>query len=135
MNPLSAATWGVFLLRGKEAKIIPPKLWPLKDGEAVSMALQVGPRLVIDGKVQKFKEGLPARRSALGITSSGWIEIALSETPLLLKEWAALLKNDCPQAINLDGGGSSQLSIEQSNLSLNVEGLTNIPNVVGVFRK
>lgn len=137
INPLRDTSWGVFLLsglEGSEAKIIPQSAWK-KITDPVLTALQVGPRLVVDGKVPKFKEGLPARRSAICVTSDGWVEIALSETPLLLKEWANLLQKECPQALNLDGGGSSQMAISHANLSLKVEGLTNVPNAIAVFRK
>lgn len=138
LNPLRDVSWGVFFMggpEGREPKIVPPKQWPPPAGETVTMALQVGPRLVIDGKIPKFKEGPPSRRSAVGIASDGWIVIALSETPLLLKEWATLLKEDCPQALNLDGGGSSQFSFLNANLSSKVDGLTNVPDVLAIFRK
>ncbi len=136
INPLRNASWGIFLLNGKDgAKIIPQQDWEREDPSSVVLALEVGPRLVVDGRIQSFKEGVPSRRSAVGITRSGWIEIALSESPISLKDWATFLQKDCLQALNLDGGGSSQISVSLPRLSLKVEGLTNVPNALAVFGK
>lgn len=133
INPLRKTNWGIFLLGGKEGrepKIILPKQWR-PDG--VSMAIQVGPRLVVDGKIPSFKESTPSRRSAIGISPEGAVVIALSESPLMLREWATLLQKYCVQALNLDGGGSSQLSAKLPNFSLKVEGATGVTNAIAVF--
>lgn len=134
INPVRMVSWGIFTLGGPEGRepgIVSRKDWR-PDG--VSLAIQVGPRLVIDGKIPSFKESEPSRRSAVGISPDGWVIIALSEAPLLLKEWAAVLQQECVQALNLDGGGSSQISVRIPGLSLDVEGLTNVPNALALFR-
>lgn len=132
LQPLRASAWGILALSGGAAKILHRKEWSEKGIEA---ALQVGPRLVVDGEIQKFKESGPARRSGVGITSDGKLEIALSEKPMLLSEWAALLAKDCPNALNLDGGGSTQISARSGEFVLNVEGYTAVPNALAVFAK
>ncbi len=135
INPLRDVSWGIFLLGGKdgtEPAIIHKKEW---NPENVLMAIQAGPRLVIDGKIPSFKDISPSRRSAVGITADGRVVIALAESLILLKEWAEILREDCVTALNLDGGGSSQLSVKMPGLSLKVVGLTNVPNAVAVFRK
>jgi len=132
LNPLRNNSWGVFVIEGKHPKIIARKDW---NPAGVLTALQVGPRLVVDGKVLGFKETLPARRSAVGITQDGQVVIAVSEKPIYLKEWAEFLKQDCVQALNLDGGGSTQLSVATPKIKITIEGETAVPNVVAVFRK
>lgn len=132
VNPVRKAAWGIFLVGAGGPRVIHQKEW---SSDGVTTAIQVGPRLIVDGKIQRFKEGVPSRRSAIGVTKEGWVMIALSETPLTLKEWAETLQKDCPQALNLDGGGSSQLSAAFPGLSLKVEGVTTVPNTVAVFKK
>jgi uncharacterized protein YigE (DUF2233 family) len=130
LNPLRNAAWGVFAMTGGGARILHRNDWnPI----GVSMALQVGPRLVVDGIVQKFKEAAPDRRSAVGVTADGKVVIAVADKPMLLPEWAAFLKKDCPNALNLDGGNSTQVAAAVGEWSLNVEGLTAVPNALAVF--
>ncbi|MBI3540782.1 MAG: phosphodiester glycosidase family protein [Deltaproteobacteria bacterium] len=133
LNPVRNSTWGIFVLGGKDGKT--PAILSRKDWkpELSTLALQVGPRLVIDGQVPSFKEGSPTRRSAMGITPDGKIEIALSESPLTLREWAEWLKKDCPQVLNLDGGGSSQVSVNSPHFSLQVMGATTVPDAIALF--
>jgi uncharacterized protein YigE (DUF2233 family) len=119
IQPLRNAAWGIFTFS--------------KGG--VTAALQVGPRLVVGGEIQHFKEAGPSRRSAVGITPEGKVEIAVAEKPMLLAEWAAFLKKDCPDALNLDGGGSTQISVHTADFDLNVEGFTAVPNALGVFAR
>ena len=148
INPVREVSWGIFLIDAKGPRIIQRKDWlpsravasaVLREAawksDGVKTAIQVGPRLVVDGKVQTFKEAEPSRRSAIGITPEGLIEIVLSENLLTLKEWAETLQKDCPNALNLDGGGSSQLSAAFSGLSLKIDGMTTVPNAVAVFKK
>lgn len=137
LNPLRETSWGIFLLKekGKEASIISHRDWKSADLPSTMLAIQVGPRLVIDGKIPSFIESGPTRRSAVGMTRQGMVMIALTEGGLSLREWAELLAQECPWALNLDGGGSSQIAVKTGSFSLNVEGLTAVPNAIGVFGK
>jgi uncharacterized protein YigE (DUF2233 family) len=130
-NPLRNAAWGVFSVGLDGAKIRHRNDWVPK---GVDVALQVGPRLVVDGVVQRFKEAAPDRRSAVGVAPDGKVVIAVSEKALALSEWAEILKRDCPNALNLDGGSSTQLAAGIDGWSLIVEGLTAVPNALAVFR-
>lgn len=132
IHPVRNASWGIFLLGGKGPAIIHQRDW---NPEGVSMAIQVGPRLLVDGKVPSFKETGPSRRSALGITAEGLVVVAASDQPLLLREWALLLQKESVQALNLDGGGSSQISAKIGGFSLEVEGATGIPDAIAVFKR
>ncbi len=131
-NPVRENSWGVFEIEDGKLRILARKDWnPFPE----ATALQVGPRLVVNGQVQSFKESVPSRRSAVGITKDGQLVIAVSEKLLYLKEWAELLKRECPQALNLDGGGSTQLSVATPKIKIHIEGATAVPNAVAVFRK
>lgn len=133
INPLRKADWGIFQIQEKTASIIHRKEWT---GLGVITAIQVGPRLLISGKIPFFKpEQNPHRRSAVGITETGEILVALSESPLYLSSWAKILQQWAVSALSLDGGGSSQLSATLPGFSLEVPGTTGVPNVVAIFQK
>lgn len=134
-NPLRQTSWGVFSLGGKTGH--EPLIQATRDWrpEGAQLAIQVGPRLLVDGKIPHFKETIASRRSAIGITGDGFVEIAISDTPVTLQEWAEEMQKDCVQAMNLDGGGSSQLSVAHPALSFNIVGATGVPNAVAVLRR
>lgn len=127
--------WGVFQITGGDFPAASIKHRKDFRSSGVDLALQVGPRLVVDGKIQKFQENGPHRRSAVGVTSEGRVILAVSETAIDLAVWAKLLQPECVQALNLDGGGSTQLSVRTQKLSLDVLGFTSVANALGVFAK
>ncbi len=133
VNPLRNAGWGIFQIKNGRPAIIHRGEW---SPEEVELALQVGPRLVVNGQIPSFKpESEPHRRSAVGVTADGKLLIALCGTPIGIGEWAALLAREAPNALNLDGGGSSQISVKLKDFSLEVPGTTGIPNALAVFPK
>lgn len=132
LNPLRNAAWGVFSMTAGGARILHRHDW---NPQGASVAVQVGPRLVVDGVVQKFKEAPPDRRSAVGVTADGKVVMAVADQPLSLADWAAFLRKDCPNALNLDGGSSTQIAAAVEEWSLNVEGLTAVPNALAVFSR
>lgn len=133
VNPLRQVDWGIFQIRPGVAAIIHRSQW---GGEGVETALQAGPRLVIDGKIPSFKaETESHRRSAIGVTSEGKIIIAISEAPIPLRQWAELMQQQSVAALNLDGGGSSQISVKLKDFSLELPGTTGVPNALAVFEK
>ncbi|MBI2083454.1 MAG: phosphodiester glycosidase family protein [Deltaproteobacteria bacterium] len=131
LNPLRNSEWGIFQIRDKTPSVIHRRDW---NPEKVEIAIQVGPRLVIDGRIPSFKpEEEPHRRSAIGVTKEGKILIAIADEPIEMKKWAELIQRYAPFAMNLDGGGSSQISVRLKDLSLELIGTTAIPNAVAVF--
>lgn len=141
-KPLSSLrnnSWGVFTLAGKGGRtpmILPRDQWNARREEIrPQLALQVGPRLVIQGTIPHFKEFLPAQRSAVGVTNDHWIEIGIAKKPLSLGQWAALMKQDCVQALNLDGGGSSQISVKAGEFSMELPGETPVPNALAIYKE
>ncbi|MBI2982352.1 MAG: phosphodiester glycosidase family protein [Deltaproteobacteria bacterium] len=132
-NPLRNSEWGIFQIIDRTPSIIHRREW---NPEKVEMAIQVGPRLVIDNKIPSFKpEEQPHRRSAIGITKGKKILIAIADEPIEMKRWAELVQRQAPDTMNLDGGGSSQISVRLKDFSLELIGTTGVPNAVAVFEK
>jgi uncharacterized protein YigE (DUF2233 family) len=105
---------GVLYTDNKGLGIARPKAMAKKRG--VTNALQVGPMLVEQRATLKFRtDGPAAERSVVCLSGDGIIVLALM-TPLSLHDTAALMQASvneggfgCRQAINLDGGSSTQL--------------------------
>ena len=136
IHSLRRTSWGVFLMnRDNTPGVIPSQEWHGDEADTTTLAIQAGPRLVVHGKIPNLKESVPDRRSAVGITPDGKVLIAASETLLTLRQWAEFISRFCPDALNLDGGGSTQIAAEMPNLSLQVVGMTGVPNALAVFRK
>lgn len=133
VNPLRNADWGIFQMKAGLPSIIHRRQW---NPDGVETAVQAGPRLVIDGRTPSFKpEPEPHRRTALGITPDGWLLVALCDTPIEIRPWAEALQKEAVAALNLDGGGSSQLSMSLKGFVLELPGTANVPNAVAVFGK
>lgn len=113
LNPLRRADWGVLYVAGRRAALVHTRDYRAPRG--VEFAIQCGPRLVIDGVVPKLKPQR-ARRTALGIQGSRRLVLAVSQAPLDISELARLFAATesaggfgCRQALNLDGGSSTQI--------------------------
>lgn len=109
-QPLRGSSWSTFYLRGNRAGIVPAGVTLPK---GVTQALQCKPRLVVDGKIQSFKANAATRRSAVGIDARGRVILAAANGRLTLEQWAACLRDTfgCVNALNLDGGPSTQLAV------------------------
>lgn len=136
-NPLKDISWwGVFYIKNNKPYISNPKHF--YQDEQIDFAIQSGPRLLIRGKIPSLKQGI-ADRSALGITSQGKVIILVStNAAMTTDELAHLLKAyplNCTDAINLDGGSSSQLYAHINSFQLNVHGFSNVSDAIVVKRK
>ena len=111
-----------------------------------SEAIQSGPRLILNGKItENVNSEDRSRRSAVCLdkkqrliilVSSGLVGVTLHELQLKLKE----PDFDCQDALNLDGGGSSQLYVNTKILTDHAEdeeifiaGRDPIPVALGLF--
>jgi uncharacterized protein YigE (DUF2233 family) len=92
-------------------------------GEAFGLeAVQAGPRLVVSGSIAKGIKsgGQKSRRSGICLTKNGHITIFALTSALRgasLYELSALLvtpESGCRDALNFDGGGSSQLYVDKA---------------------
>lgn len=141
VNPIHRTSWwSIFGIKNGAPFISTPGgFFPASD---ISMAVQAGPRLVVDGTYPKLKEGLAAR-SAIGITRDGKVMIVATEgAPITMKEIARRMGKsrfegglECVNAMALDGGSSVQLYSKIGKFELNLSSISLIPNGVAVFLK
>lgn len=134
LKPIS--WWGIFYVKNNKPYISNVKHFYYSN--QIDFAIQSGPRLLIKGKIPPLKQGI-ADRSALGITADGKVIILVStNAAMTTDELAHLLKAPplrCTDAINLDGGSSSQLYAHINNFQLNIHGFSNVSDAVVVKPK
>lgn len=131
LSPLRKADWGVFWVdRDHKAHLSHRKDWPPKDGEPV-FAVECGPRLLVKGKALHLKPN-QARRTVLGILKDGRILVAVFSGEVDLNKVAAWLKDrGVVDALNLDGGISTQVSLLGANGWLHLLRGQKIPIALG----
>lgn len=129
------AWWGVFYIAQGQAHIVS------KNGYApnpnMNFALQVGPRLLVDGSIPQLKPDIDYR-TALGITAQGQVIVLATENVLLstgqlaeiMRKKGSLGGLDCVNAINLDGGHSTQLYARSGDLTVQVQSYAPVADVV-----
>lgn len=128
LSPLkSISWWGVLYTEDRHAYLSNAKRF--KQSKLIDFAIQSGPRLLINGRIPSLRAGLD-ERSALGITQDGHVIILVTEhAAMTTTELAHLMKApplNCINALNLDGGSSSQLYANINSFQLNVHGFSNI---------
>ena len=139
-NPLRKADWGIFLMQNNRPRIIHTQEFQKEEG--ITQAIQVGPRLVVEGREKIMKKQL-ARRSALGITRNQQVILLNTEdTEAYFQDLARIFRLpaaegglECPDALALDGGGSAQMYAEYKSLVIDIPGQWGVPNGIGVFKK
>lgn len=133
-NPLkNISWWGIFYIKNNQPYI--SNVRHFTHDNDIEFAIQSGPRLLIKGKIPSLKPGV-ADRSALGITKDGKVIILVSTTSAMTThDLARRLKApplSCVDAINLDGGSSSQLFAHINSFHLNVHGFSNVSDAIVV---
>lgn len=128
--------WGIFLINNNQAHIVAQQDYD--NSKKVEFAVQGGPRLVADGEIlQKLKSGT-AERTALGITKNGKIVILVTDNaPLEMSVLADIMSApedqngfNCVNALNLDGGSSTQLYAQIGDFNLNISGYSYVTDAV-----
>lgn len=139
VSPLkSISWWGVFYISNNKPMIVNSSNF--HSNKTISFAIQSGPRLIINGQIPNLKPGVDDR-SALGITRDGQVIIVATENmPLTTEELAQIMAKpnnqgglDCYNAINLDGGTSTQVYAQVQNFVLNVPGYKPVADAVLVL--
>ena len=107
--------------------------------ERIDVALQAFPRLVVEGRVLKLK-GKRSRRTALCVPGDGSVIIVVIPQAVSLLDLATNLARPitegglgCWDALNLDGGPSTQLSLQTPPLSLEIPGAWPVPNALAIL--
>ncbi len=131
-SPLKRISWwGIFYI--KDQKPYLSSLGQFKSKAHIDFAVQSGPRLLIDGHIPSLKAGR-AERSALGISPDGRVIILVTDNaPMTTTNLAELLQLpplSCKQALNLDGGSSSQLHAHINSFQINVHGFSNVSDAI-----
>ncbi|ASQ45397.1 phosphodiester glycosidase family protein [Legionella clemsonensis] len=123
--------WGIFFIKNQKAYLT--NVYQFRSNNSVDFAIQSGPRLLINSRIPPLKPGR-AERSALGITHDGRIIILVTDNlPLSTTELAQLMKApplNCQNALNLDGGSSSQLKAQLPSFQLEVHGFSNVSDAI-----
>lgn len=128
--------WHTFAIRGNAARIYHRKT-SQDEIRQLSFATQSGPRLIKNRKVISLKEGVAAR-TALCIKENGHVNIVISQYAELSTGYLANFmrkKLDCIDALNLDGGSSTQLSINLPGLNKNILGLARVPDPICLYQR
>lgn len=134
ISRLRASNWGVFWVRGGQAKIEHTRDFdPASSG--IREAIQCGPRLVVAGKTTDLKPQ-SARRTGIGIARDGRVVLAICDRDLSFQDWANVWASrrdlDCRDALNLDGGGSTQFSLRAGKKRVEIGGAWPVPDAVAI---
>lgn len=135
-NPIkNISWWGIFYVRDNRPYVT--NVRNFNYAQDINFAVQSGPRLLINGRIPSLKPGI-ADRTALGITKDGHVIILVSTNAgMSTRDLAQLMKApplSCTDAINLDGGSSSQLYAHIDSFKLNVHGFSNVSDAIIVKR-
>lgn len=141
VNPIKQTSWwSVFYIRGETPEIVHSGRFSVEAG--IDMAIESGPRLLVNGFVPKLKKSY-AERSAVCITNDKKVVLVATENIVIEPDvFAEILKSSnkdgglsCNTALNLDGGSSTQIYADIGDFSLSVAGSKTVANSIVVFPK
>lgn len=131
-NPLKRISWwGIFYIKNNRPYITNVNRFNHTDD--IDFAVQSGPRLIIKGRIPSLKLASDDR-SAIGITPEGQVIILVStNAAMTTDDLAHIMKAPplfCTDALNLDGGSSSQLFAHIGSFLLNVHGFSHVSDAI-----
>jgi exopolysaccharide biosynthesis protein len=123
--------WGVLVLRPGRAEIVHSR--EFRADPAIEQAIQVGPRLLVDGQPLHLKPQA-ARRTAVALDADGRsLTLVATYLPADAQRLAELLARlGFRSALMFDGGPSSQLSAALGDLHLDLRGGYAVPDALVV---
>jgi len=132
------AKWAAFVLEGRRPRIVAGSA--LGDGAGADLVVQGLPRLVVAGAVPRLKPQRAQRtvlcvagaRVVLLVTTS---RVDATELARLLAAPAADGGLGCRDALNLDGGSSTQLAARWGGFAARIDGAWGVPNALVVTPK
>jgi len=136
--PRKTKWWDIFYIKNQHAYIVPNGQFSLTP--AIDFALQAGPRLIVDRRVASILKAGSDARTAVCIQSPQQIVIVATENVLLSTQGLAEIFQrteaqgglNCQQALNLDGGHSTQLYAQIGDFSLQVLGYSRVADMLWV---
>lgn len=124
--------WGVFYTINHKPYLTRATQYKSKS-RRVDFAIQSGPRLIIKGDIPQLKPGI-AERTALGITKHNQVILLVTEHAAMSTTTLANLMKKfplyCEDALNLDGGSSTQVFANVGPLRLNTPGALGVSDAV-----
>jgi uncharacterized protein YigE (DUF2233 family) len=126
--------WGVLVLRDERAQIVHSR--EFRPDPAIEQAIQVGPRLLVDGQPLRLKPQV-SRRTAVALDRDGrTLTVVVTRVAASAQALAELLARlGFHSALMLDGGPSSQLSAALGGLELDLRGGYAVPDALVVRRR
>ncbi len=128
--------WGVLVLRPGRAAIVHSREYPAAATAAVTGAIQVGPRILVDGRVPGLKPQA-ARRTAVAIDHGGrFLTVVVANARMQATDLGRTLAGfGFSDALMLDGGPSTQLSAAIGDFSRELPGGYAVPDALVVRRR
>jgi len=128
-------SWGALVVNDRNARIVLGS--DIVDDRANRFVVQGIPRLVVAGKVQALKPQIAERTAAC---AKGSVVVLVVTTKAETTPFARFLADPldqgglgCQDALNLDGGPSTQLVVKLPALTLSVSGGWGVPNALVVI--
>ncbi|MBM4343722.1 MAG: phosphodiester glycosidase family protein [Deltaproteobacteria bacterium] len=116
LSPLRKVDHGVFAIVAGTASVRHASQW--RPDPDVEFAVQCGPRLLVDGEVPHFRSPQAARRTAIALDGPGRVLVVVTDAEVSLDALARWIRTPVDhggpgavQALNLDGGPSTMLSV------------------------
>lgn len=136
LAPDRRAPWGALVIDKGHARIVKGETLPI-DVAGGDLVVQGLPRLVVAGEVPKLK---PASAERTAVCADGAsIVLVVTTAPVDTTAFARFLAKPrdkgglgCKDALNLDGGPSTQLHARLGSLALDVKGGWGVPNALVV---
>ena len=139
VSRFSHGSGGVFYIHAGRAGILPSVDFARNASliSNVDQAVQCSPMLVHGGRSTHLKPQ-SSRRSGIGIQRDGRVVMAVCDSGLPLPTWGRLWADpnrlDCVNALNLDGGPSTQLSLKAGATAVDIPGGWPVPDAVVIGR-
>lgn len=134
LNPLRPVSWWGIFSYDKNSGARVDKLDDFQPKSSTEIAVQVGPRLIDDGHIMPLKKN-DSQKTFIGITPDNQLIIGVTDMSAVD---AADLANtlfkefQLKEALNFDGGGSTQLYAKIGRYEKEVFGVTSVANGVVV---
>ncbi len=132
---------GVFYVKKGKPFLSDRKDYP--KGAEVEQALQAGPHLIANGRaIREIKNPHASHfRSGIGLTGDNKIIVFATDTKYSGVSWHELQQIlilpvlHCVHAMNLDGGGSTQMALVTEEKKEFIDGISKVPVAIGFFKK
>lgn len=137
LSPLKAVSWwSVFYIQDKTPHLVRQQHY--KPTPSVEFAVEAGPLLIAEGKIVPASNQKIDSRTAIGITKDGKILLVATENLLLsVADLAEAMQRsreagglDCVNAMNLDGGHSTQIYATLAKFSLEVPSSARVADAI-----